>query len=178
MFAQCEIKNGLNIVIAKYSSDQDLLPNADFKTGDVVDNNGGNNGVFTGTAANGSTDGTIEKNFKTPVVDSINKKTDQLICDGIVHNGVSFKVEMTDQINALGLMVQMLGGASLSGKKFRAKGITYVFQDNQDFLLWFGQAAQLITDTVEDGALLKDDVTAAANTEAAMASIIAANNAR
>lgn len=178
MFAHCKIKYGEAVVVAKYDTDVDLVTYADFKTGDINDNIGGKNGVYTGTAVNGSTDGTVEKNYKTPVIEAINKVTDCAISNGVEHNGVIFKIEMTDQINALGLMVEMLGGASLNGRKFRAKGITYVFQDNADFLTWFGKAAQLITASVEVGADLKDQVASAANTEGAMAPIIAANNAR
>lgn len=178
MFVHCKTCYGVHIVVGKYQSDVPLVAGADFKTGDVVDNNGGKNGVYTGTAVNGSVDGTIEKNYKVGVIEAINAKTDAIIAAGVNHNGVNFKVEMTDQINALGLFVQMLAGIPMAGQEFRAEGETYTFIDNTDFTTWFTLASNLIKDSVHDGAALKDQVTAAENTLVAMSPILAENDLR
>ena len=179
MYAHCKTIFGINIVLNKYETNQPIKnPEATFRTGNIVDNNDVLNGVYTGTAENDSTDGTVEKNFKSCVVDSINKKTDTIIEAGFPHNGKHFKIDINKEVNAIVLFLQRMMGQDMTGMIFRAEGEDYIFVNNDDFDLWFATGADTVQRETRTGADLKNDLTLAENTEEAMASIIGANNAR
>lgn len=179
MYAICRSVYGINIVLSKYDTIQPSpTGEGEFITGDVPDNNGGNNGIYTGSPHNASVDGTIERNYKSDVILKINVTTNNLIRKGIDHRGHVFEISVETQLNAFGRMFQRVLGQDLTGATFRSVGKTYTFVNNDDFDEWFFKALGRVDKIISDGSALKDAVTSSENTEAAMASIIGADNAR
>lgn len=186
MYAQCVVMYGVNIVIYKFDTDEALLPNMSFKTGDVVDNIGGAGGVYTGTATNGSTDGTVEQDYKSPVVAQIYAKSHELIQAGEEYatpssGTIRFPLVLDQQAypNAVKSFIDFGGDISVDIVSISTiQGVLYDFEDNQDYQGWFEAMFARAREINNDNASLIDDVTSAANTSAAMASIISANNAR
>lgn len=101
----------------------------------------------------------------------INEQTDALILAGVNHNGVDFKINIEKEVTALGLHTQRVGGADMTGKKFRAKDTTYTFADTADFDAWFAAAMTRVEDTIIAGSELKDQIDAAAD-QAALDAIV------
>jgi hypothetical protein len=186
MFAHCKIKYGEAVVIAKYDTDVDLIDDADFKTGNIEDSNGGKNGIYTGTRVNGSNDGQIVKNYKNNTVHSIQKMTQFLIDDGYNHGGINFHVSDKNKINGLGRAIEhiyalingVIDGSAMTGKTFEGSNGTYTFENDLDFITWFQTGAGITQLHIQAGALLIAQVTLAENTEEAMTPIHAANEAR
>ena len=111
MYAHCQILGGINVVVARFETEEPLVRGADFRTGDVTDYGHHKRDLYTGTAVDGSVDGFIQRNYKTPAIEIIDKTTDHNIAQGYEHNGVRFHVEIHDQLNAMGLMLEMITGA-------------------------------------------------------------------
>ena len=179
MYAHCKKIYGLNFVVSKHETDVPIdTMFADFKTGNITDALGGTGGHYTGTPVNGSVDGQIVKNFKAPVLESIDRKTDNLIAKGLYYNGKHFYINVEKEVSAIVMFLERLIGSDMTGKMFRATGEDYTFLNNDDFDAWFATGSYLIQSKIRSGAELKNDVSAAGNSDAGMASIIGANNAR
>lgn len=181
MFAQCVTRFGINVVVYKFATDQDLLPNMDFKTGDVADQVGGVSGAYTGSPVNGSTDGEIVQNFKSSVVVAIEDKTIELLQNGFTYGSTKYPLLLTQQpyLFSINDYIQLGGDLSITPTSVTTYGGSqYTFVDNNDYHNWF-QAYFSRARTIEnENASLIDSVTSAANTQAAMQPILDANNAR
>ena len=179
MYAHCKKIYGLNIITAKFETNVPIDKMfADFKTGNITDDLGGQGGAYTGSAENGSTDGEIVYDFKSPVLKQIDSMTDYLIEKGFVYNNVHFHVDVVKEVSAIVMFLRKSSGEDMTGKIYRATGQDYIFLNNDDFDNFFTTGAVHVETQVRTGATLKNLVAEAENTQLGMVSIIGANNDR
>lgn len=173
-YLHCKIQYGVAHVIGVFESVVPAVNDISFRTGDINLPNSlpGEPWLYTGTQSEGSVDGTIDQDFKTPKVAEILRKTEQLLKYGVIHNGYEFAA--TDEA----LEALLHTDVAIDPFIQSINGSYYELTNAPDLgMLEAACAARrlLILDATNasggEGDLI-DDVTSTANTRVAMDAII------
>ena len=94
-YLHCKIQYGIAHVLGVFESEVNAASNVSFRTGNIIlpVTLPSEPWVYTGTQSEGSVDGTIEQDFKSPKVSEILRKTEQLLKDGVIHSSREFSAD-------------------------------------------------------------------------------------
>jgi len=95
----------------------------------------------------------------------INQRTEELIVEGFIYNGVQFEMKIEDQLNINTLFSLLNNGMSMAGQYFRAAEEDYYFESDEDFLGLIAAGSSYKSDYIESGAVLKNSVKACTTIE-------------
>ena len=182
MYLQLKTRLGECMVVGFSETSLGVRPGNDYETGNVdvssvLDaNTGVKDWIWTGTPANGATDGTISQDFKEKRYRTVKALTEKLILRGFDHAPVSnptgpkihFNLTREDQINSMALNMQQLSGDDMSLYDFDE----YVFESTVDFNTWYSTVMTQKLQIIEGKKSLRSAITAADNTQEAMDAIV------
>ncbi len=135
------------------------------------------NQVISTAQLNGSTAFTIGTNFKTPRIDVLVGNTHRLFIQGIEYEGYRFAISQDLLTRALWLKDGILNTLIPAADKYvpDKDGELYLFPSDKDFAVWFNRLRTIHAMIMTGERYLRESISAAPNTAAAMAAI---NDAR
>lgn len=172
-YLHCKIQYGVTHVAGVFETVVPAASNISFRTGDIVlpVTLPAKPWVYTGTQSEGSTDGTIEQDFKAPKVGEILRNTEQLLKDGVMHS--SYEFAATDEA------IEAMSHIDVTVDPFiqSINGNYYEIVDAPDLAVLEASCAARRLSVLDSAAAsggegdLISDITAAANTQLAMDAI-------